>query len=248
MMHRRDALKTACGLLASFILPAPRRRIDLLRWCARRPQRKYGLTLPYTVDDTTYATDGRACVRVRPESADVVRHTAPMPPFGKLPWDMPARGWRSLPRLEPLLARSSNCPACEGYGYKGDAVAKDCSKCDGTGTVWVGSEWDLSVPKTCPQCWGKGCVAPPGAVVCRACHCHPIGTFPSVVCLDGRYFDAALYERVRSLDGEATAYDWSYKKLGLRPGDPLLRFRFDGGDGLMMGMDRRSVEARLVRS
>ncbi len=80
-MNRRTAIKTMAASLASFIIPAPRPRLDLKRFCARTPYGVYDLKLPYTLADYTYATDGYACLRVRPASGDVVQHEGKIPPF-----------------------------------------------------------------------------------------------------------------------------------------------------------------------
>ena len=243
MLNRREAIGAAIGAAVSFILPAPRPRLDLLQFCGEDTW-KYSLSLPWECQDHTYATDGRACVRVRPESADQVQRRGEMPPFGSLPWEHARlRGWRELPRLEPLLASDSECPVCDGRGYEGGVIASGCPHCDGTGHDWVGNGWDLSVPVKCKACAGRGYVLPPGAVVCCNCKGNAIGVFPSVVRLgDGAYFDAKLYGRVRRLGGDYV----------LTPdrgaSGPLLQFRFDGGEGLFLGHDRAAVERRLEQA
>lgn len=241
-MNRRDALKVAVAGLASFILPAPRPRLDLRQFCRRWDYGEYSLTLPWTLNDWTYATDGHACVRVRPAAGDKADHDGKAPPFGTLPLDhAQLRGWRELPRLEPLLANHSDCPACEGTGNTARLPGHGCPRCDGMGHVWVGQGWDISVPKTCPGCKGKGFLRPPGSAVCPSCRGNAIGVFPSVVMLDGRYFALSLYERVR-----ATGAEFVHDNYRAMPGYPMLRFVFDGGSGVLLGMDQAAVKARLV--
>lgn len=245
-MNRRNFLGAAVGAVVSFVLPAPRKHLDLRAWCGREGiLGKYDVTLPWELDDWTYATDARACLRVRPATADAPHHLGAMPPFGTLPWDHDRlRGWREMPRLEPLLARDSQCPACVGTGFEGGAVGSGCPKCGGTGHDWVGSGYAPAVPVPCRACAGRGVMPPPGAKVCPVCRGKAIGTFPSVVCLDGRYFAADLYERVRSLGGEAVLTLW--RSPNSKRDDPLLSFRCDGGEGLLLGMDP-SVRHRLVK-
>ena len=242
-MNRREAMGALLGAAVSFVLPVPRPRIDLMRFCSRHDMPKYDMRLPWEHQDYTYATDGYACVRVRPESGDRRQHEGKMPPFGDLSWNHARlRGWRELPRLEPLLADQSDCPACGGTGFLGGAVGKDCPACDGLGRVWVGDGWNLSVPVKCQPCDGKGFVPPPGVPVCANCRGNAVGVFPSVVRLDDRYFAADQYERVRVI-----GCDFLHDNCDADPSYPMLRFRFEGGEGLLMGMDAAGVERRLVK-
>jgi hypothetical protein len=57
-MNRREALGALAGAAVSFVLPAPRERIDLRRWCHRGEYGKYDMTLPWEVREWVYATDG----------------------------------------------------------------------------------------------------------------------------------------------------------------------------------------------
>jgi hypothetical protein len=239
-------MKSMAGIMASFILPAPRPRLDLRRWCARRAGNaghQYDHRLPYTLNDFTYATDGFRCLRVRPESGDVEQQKRLIPKVESLSWNHDRlKGWRSLPRLEWLEADDSTCHECDGYGLAGDAVYQECEPCGGTGNEWVGSNYDLSYPVPCPHCKSEGHIAPAGSVPCVACKGKPYGRRPSVVRLDGRYFDAHFYEQVRELGGEFVHDNWMCK-----PSYPMLKFQFFGGVGLLMGMDPVGVGRRLVK-
>jgi hypothetical protein len=204
-MNRREAMQTMAGVLASFVLPAPRPRLDLKKFCARLPGPKYDFTLPYTLRDFTYATDGHLALRVRPASADRFEREGKIPPFDSLSWNHDAlRGWRNLPKLEALEADDSECPACEGCGRTRGGVPA------------FGSE--------CPNCHGDA-----------------VGHFPSIVRLDGRYFDAHLYAKVRDRGGE-----YLHDNLYADPNRSLLKFRLDGGLGMLAGMDAACVERWLV--
>ena len=247
-MNRREALLTMAGTLAAFVLPAPRLRVNLRQFCARLPGVKYDCTMPYSFNDFVYATDQHVCLRVRPALADRVHHEGPVPPFDALSWNHDRlRGWRSLPKLEPLLAKDSSCDRCDGcwYTHDGDpAMCSECATCDGMGRTWEGNGWDLSVPVQCVSCLCGGLVPPPNAIKCPDCDGKAIGVFPSVVRLDGVYFDRVLYERVRGAGGEFVHDNWHAMSSY-----PLMKFRLDGeGDGLLMGMDRIGVESRLVKA
>lgn len=241
-MNRRTFLGASAVSLASFFLPAPRPRLDLLRFCAQEPWGRYDLRLPFVFRDFAYASDAHCCLRVPPATADQERGQGEAPPFTSLSWNHDClRGWRSLPKLDAQLARDSYCPTCDGYGHlRGEkpAVCDECERCGGTGVCWAGSNYDLSYPVQCRTCKGLGHVQPAGAVVCPTCQGYAVGVFPSVTILDGRYFDAQLYEKVRTLGGEYVHDQFK--------GSSLLKFRFDGGDGVLMGLDSGPVERRLV--
>lgn len=242
-MNRRDALKTMAAGLAAFVLPGWRKQIDLRAFCSRWPLAHFDCNLPYCLEDWTYATDKRICVRVRPALTDVVQHTGKVPPFEGLSWNHDLiRGWRELPRLEPIVADHTACPSCDGLGHTGTEPGHDCERCDGMGKEWVGSEWDISHPITCRACQGRGYSLPPGAAVCPACGGNAIGRFPGLVNLGGKHYDVKLYERARGLGAEYVQDVHPSKRL---PKAPLLKFRFDGGTGLLMGLDAACVTERL---
>ena len=226
-MTRRDALKTMAAGLATFILPAKRPTIDLAAFCARDCNYfQYDFRSPYRVDDWTYASDRRACVRVRPALADVATGTGRIPPFTGLPWDHDTlRGWKPLAPIPAIRAADSDCPACKGYGFAGGVSGLECDSCFGMG---------------CWACKGRGATPPPGVAECPACRGHAIGVFPSVVRIDGAYYCATQYERVRSLGGEFTHGPW-----GPRGDESLMRFRFDGGDGLLVSLAQDVAERRV---
>ncbi len=246
-MTRRSALGSLAAALlcpATFVLPARRKTIDLMQFCDFQEHRKYDMRLPYELDDWTYATDSKICVRVRPATGDVAQRKDKMPPFSQLSWnhDKLRIPWRTMPRLDAIEARDSDCTTCRGYGHVPyTQPAKDCEKCDGLGREWLGNGWDLSVPVTCRACNGKGYHRPADAVECPQCHGKAIGVFPSIVELDGRYFDAGLYAKAQALGGEFVHDNWN----GMAS-YPLLKFRFDGGHGMLIGLDPESARKRIV--
>lgn len=242
-MTRRDALKTFAGTLAAFVLPASRPRIDLMAFCGRYFLR-YEMRLPHEVNDWTYATDGHVCVRVRPSVTDRVESHGKAPPFHTLTWNHDQlRGWRTLPRLQPILAADSDCPQCDGTGYSPGITCTECEACDGLGDVWVNSNYDDGRRRPCQDCGGLGHVPPAGTPECSNCHGKAVGVFPSVVKLDDSYYDAVLYEKVQALGGEfVTDY------LHARKAFPMLRFTFDGGSGLLMAIKGPLVEKRVARA
>lgn len=236
-MTRRDALKASIGaLLGAYIAPAPRPAIDLRAFCARRPGLKWDMRLPYHLDDWTYATDAAVCVRVAPVGADRVERAGEVPPVEKLSWNhRRLRGWQPLPDVPALPAANTPCPTCDGYGCMGTPV--ECSRCDGMGENYEG-DWDhMGKFPDCTACAGVGLInCGPTCPTCKGV--KPVGVRPGIVKVGGAYFDAELYRKVSSLGGE-------FVLDNAKPGVPLLKFRFHGGDGLLMGLNQASAERRL---
>ena len=230
-MTRRDALKTMAAGLATFILPAKRPAIDLAAFCSRGDcHMLYDFRSPYQVDDWTYASDRQACVRVRPALADVATGAGRVPPFARLLWDHDTlRGWKPLAPATHLPATDSECPACQGYGFAGGVPGFECDECFGMG---------------CGACKDRGAVPPPGVAECPACQGWVVGVHPSVVQIGGAYYSAKLYERVRALGGEFVQGPWK-RQSGQDHDNPVMRFRFDGGDGLLVSLARKVAEQRV---
>lgn len=238
-MNRRTMLKAGLATLAAFVLPAPRKRIDLMRFCDTAACRlhRYDMRLPYCLDDWTYATDSRICVRVRPETADVFQHKGEVPPFSSLDWNYDQiRGWRPLPDVQPIVGDNAKCPGCDGCGHTPAETPQECETCGGTGHEWIGKGWHPSVPVRCKACRGRGHLIPPGCKTCDLCDGAGWGLFPAYAMLDGRYFDLQLYEKLKGLGGA------EYTVVEFLPDTPLLKFRFDGGDGLLVGLDDKTAK------
>lgn len=240
-MNRREALLTMTASLVAFILPSPRKRIDLKTFCSREARPKYDMRLPYEFQEYTYATNGIVCVQVRPQLGDVVDHKGKVPPFDMLSWNHDRlQCWRPLPNLSPIVAADSDCPVCDGYGHTGNGPWQECEACQGVGNVWVGSNYHISYPKQCPKCKGSGHFPPTGSRPCPNCNGNAIGSFPAFVEIEGDYFNAAIYRKVQALDGEFCRDCW--QGMGKFP---LLKFRFDGGCGQMIGVETARAVQRI---
>lgn len=239
-MTRRTAMKAMIGSLATFVIPAPRRRIDLMQFCSRHPKVQWSVQLPHCLEDWTYATDTRVCVRVRPVLGDVAQHTGKVPPFQSLSWNHDRlQGYRTLPKLDPLMVDGAECLACDGTGTEGGVPMVPCENCHGDGYAWTNDK--MTNCERCTVCAGQAEILPAGVKQCPLCKGQGSGRFPSVVSLDGRYFDVKLYEKVRDLGAE-----YVHDNFNAMPGKSMLKFRFDGGDGLLMGIESFAVERRIV--
>lgn len=239
-MTRREAIAVSAGtLLGLFVRPTPRRSINLLDFCGQECA-KYDLRLPYVYQDWTFATDSILCVRVRPIGSDKSDHRGLIPPFEKLTFNHDRiRGWQSLPKLEPIIAQASNCPACDGYGRVGHQINwKDCTTCGGYGhQIVYSNSLGHNVEEKCKSCDGLGY---PKSEKCRTCNGNAIGTLPGLVRLGTHYFDYGLYEKIRKLNPDYVLDYWNSS-----PSMPMMKFKFAEGDGMIMGVDQNSAMRRI---
>jgi len=240
-MTRREAIAVSLGaMLGTFVRPTPRRTINLLDYCGGEGF-KYDCRLPYVYEDWTYATDSFICLRVRPVGSDKAEHKGKIPPFEQLTFNHEKlRGWKTLPKLDPIVAKDSYCPACNGFGRIGHQINwKDCKDCDGYGHQMTYSYWnDHGIESKCKTCFGRGF---PISEECQFCKGVSIATIPGIVSLNGHYFDYGIYEKVRKLNVEYVQDYWSG-----RESMPFMKFKFAEGDGMVMGLDKVSSERRIA--
>lgn len=239
-MTRREAIAVSAGtLLGLFVRPTPRRSINLLDYCGSEGM-KYDMRLPYVHEDWTYATDSFICLRVRPIGSDKADHKGKIPPFEKLTFDHDrVSGWKSLPKLQPIVATDSYCKACNGFGRIGHQINwKDCPDCDGYGHQMAYSNWnDYGVEGKCKTCHGRGF---PVHEECQVCKGVSIATIPGLVYLNNQYFDYGLYEKIRKLN-----VDYVHDYLDGDTSKAILKFKFSEGDGIIMGVDQNSATRRI---
>ena len=191
---------------------------DLQKFCSDDGTR-YRLSTPFSIEDYTYASDGRILIRV-PAITDARRDNIP----DKVPELIPPPGddWREVefpPGWEDFKALPTPCPSCQGVGK-----LPKCRKCDGTGECdHCGEE--------CRRCDGSGSDA----------DSHDTPTLHCEEC------DGSGTREVRflvSLSRGAVTVDLKYLRLItalpgwrlLHRGDEKtkLRFEFDGGVGAVM--------------
>lgn len=129
-MNRRQFVgSTLAALVPSWlVVPVKRRTLDLSAFCSDWESRKHDMRFPFRQGEWTFATDGRVCVRVRPESGDSDRDALKLPPADALPWwdHDSLTGWKRA-RPEIIVARDF-CPDCE-MDAEGWRLIKNCGKC-----------------------------------------------------------------------------------------------------------------------
>ena len=141
------------------------------------------------------------------------------PDVHKLPWDHDRLAeWVDPPPYR--LEDAEQCSTCRGTG-----TVSECPECDGDGEIEFDTEFHTYYV-TCKSCDGDGVFAGPGRP-CPVCKGAGRKLFTPVKWQRG-FISMKHLDRIKVLPG---------LKLSLH-GDPLeiIRFRFDGGVGLLMPM------------
>ncbi len=238
---RAAGLTTVAALCPSWLIqPAKRRAVDLTAFCLPHPHRcgKFNLSRPFVQADWTFATDSRICLRVPPESGDVRDDASVnLPPAAPMPWwdHDQRRCWHDLPATPPrVFQEDSCCPACDGTGWNRPHL--ECEVCQGVGALMDDSPYEFSDTwKECAACRGSGIL---GATPCGTCKGRASFVQPTTVQLGGQFFDLGFYRKIQSIGGVEYA-------MRFDGGDEPLRFRFDGGLGLLMGIDQKTVMRQI---
>jgi hypothetical protein len=191
---------------------------DLQKFCSSDGTR-YKLSTPFSIEDYTYACDGRLIIRV-PAIAEARRDNVPdgvpevIPP--------PGEDWRDVeypPGWQSFEATPTKCESCKGVGK-----LPECRKCDGTGECDYCGE-------TCRRCDGTGIYddnKDTPTVHCENCDgtgCHDPAFLVSLN-RGGVTVNLKYLKLIASLPGSKLKHRGDEKAI--------LRFEFDGGVGAVM--------------
>ena len=91
------------------------------------------LSMPFSLNDHTYATNGHICVRV-PRRPDIPENKEAPNAEERLPWDFSRVKFGPLPEPKRL---PDKCGMCEGRGHKHKCpdFRCECEYCDGSGKL-----------------------------------------------------------------------------------------------------------------
>lgn len=237
MLNRREALKTllAGALLPSWHVLAPKRHLDLTQFCAAEPGIRYDMTKPFIQAGKLYATDAAICVRMPTQWDDEPQSEIRLPPVERIPWRF--HSWPKVERATVLNAMDW-CATCEGAGY---LAFRECSECYGTGEGEDG--WN-----ECHLCNGAGKV---GTTKCTTCHGTPYIPQPCLVHVQANGVDAFFarkyWDKIQAIGGVEVVVRESVPTDLSSPYE-LLGFRFDGGEGLLMGLDRNMMLSSIAEA
>lgn len=191
---------------------------DLQKFCSSDGTR-YKLSTPFSIEDYTYACDGRIIIRV-PAIAEARRDNVPEGVANVMP--PPGDDWREVeypPGWESFEAPTKKCESCNGVGK-----IPECRKCDGTG------ECD-HCGETCCRCDGTGLDADGNGEPKAHCEdCDGTGQHepPFLVSLNrgGVTVNLKYLKLIAALPGAKLKHRGDEKAV--------LRFEFDGGIGGVM--------------
>lgn len=178
------------------------------------------ISTPWTADGYTYATDGVIAVRV--PAIDGVPNNNEAPDMQRLLWDHGTiSDWRDLPEYDITAARP--CKQCKGSGK-----SRVCYECDGDGELELDSGHNL-YDVECATCHGDG-VLPAiddNGKPCARCDGTGKDLVTPVPWGEGA-ISMKMLQRIGNLPGA--------KMSQAGGGTQTFRFKFDGGEGLVMPM------------
>jgi len=236
-INRREAIGWlgSCLLVPSLRLLSgqPERKpppIELADFCAdcvyHRGSKKLDFRAPFLQSGWTYATDGSVAIRISADQEQGQRAIAHLPEVGALPyWQLESGRWRNWPPRRWIEhPRCDWCPICEGTGYL--RPRKDCPRCNG----WGGCGWEGGAELPCEICRGSGYAGHKCPYCDGSGHAAGRPTVQQVgpAAISGRY--DLILRKLPDLRWQPAS--------GAGPAELLpLRFRFSGGDGLLMPLD-----------
>ncbi len=187
--------------------------IKLSDFCAATDQRAK-LKLPFTVGESTYATDGRIIIKV--PKREGITTGADAPDFSRLNWNHDGvKDWVDIPKISK--SQLKRCLICDGCG-----TTTKCKECYGDGVVgFYNDHHDYTCE--CQSCNGDG-GHPGGPDICTAC--EGVGATAVSVAIGDALLGSTYLKKIATLpnakiDGQGTP-------LG------MICFKFDGGIGLLM--------------
>ena len=202
--------------------------IDLRIFC-NPDDRREALKSPFSDENYTYAADGHICIRV-PRIPEIPENEGGVRLLKYLKFDhAEMTDWKPI-QTEIPEGKRVDCMSCHGTGK-----VLICEDCDGDGEVEYeffsksGKSYDLD--HECPVCEGRGKMNGDGTR-CEDCagQGFTIKNVPVKVTEIGLSISNHLLQRVRDLPGLEIAVKGRVDDM------PPVRFRFDGGCGLIMPM------------
>ena len=187
--------------------------VKLLDFCAKTEQRAK-LKNPFTVGESTYATDGRIIIKVQKREGIILGENAP--DFSALEWSHDdVLDWIEIPKV--AKSQLIECTVCEGA-----RTTTECNECLGEGEVgFYNSYHDYTCE--CQSCDGDG-GHPGGTAICTAC--EGVGATAVSVAIGGAFIGSTYLKKIATLHN--AKIDGNGKPLG------MVCFKFDGGVGLIM--------------
>jgi hypothetical protein len=199
--------------------------MDLNSFCCKdETHRHYNIDAPYSQGEWTYATDGKILIRV-PRLPEITNEKGPKSePLFNEAMLRPVTVWQSLP---PFELGVENCEWCSGTGYMVECPkvlnAPKCANGESKECQIYNDDCLKSCLPTnkcaipCEDCNGTGKVKDPGNIIMA-------GSVDEEVRVSAIYLDM-----IKDLPNVMIApYDWH----------SAIRFKFDGGEGLIMPMKR----------
>jgi hypothetical protein len=237
MLNRRSFVKSVGAFAGAALLPSIRllevapRPIDLQQFCEVVGSR-YKIDAPFFQNGLTYATDARIAVRTSTVEAAPVGEAVRLPDMPQVFGTFTAASemWRPLPRRNFVMPKETRfaqgCPMCGGQGRIGNGII-ECATCQGIGED-LGAYEDICEPnkKPCLSCNGCGRT---GGEACDYCDGQGSTRRPTLQPIGRALFAGSYFRKIQTL-GDVEFIECAPRASVLMP----IKFRFAGGDGLLM--------------
>lgn len=204
---------------------------ELQKFCSDDEDKK-NIVTPFSVGEFSYATCGKIIVRVPRLEGIPERDDAPQvdaPPLDGLFFQEPGH-WHNLP---VVAVAKEVCGPCSGVGK-----VLTCPECEGDGEVSLSTDYNDYDEQECKSCRGNGVLSEAKwKELMRRINANPEAT------CENCGGSGSVFPGIPVQIGEAVFNDYLLDKLAGLPGpveigpfEPLTaaRFRFSGGDGLIM--------------
>lgn len=188
------------------------------------------LDTPWSEDEWTFASNGFLIVRVKRLNSVPEKAGAPIIKGSPIEdeFNTQVLHWQPCPRVTVV---PSDCEKCNGTGKR-----YTCPECDGEGAVQLLTDWNDYGEETCKTCNGNGQldkdhwlnlvrVSNPAGENCRFCDGTGQEYKEKAMTVWDFLFTDTLLALVGTLPG---------CHLGFTGKRNMARFRFDGGDGVLM--------------
>jgi hypothetical protein len=210
--------------------------MDLKLFCSTSSYNHGRLAAPYSYGDYTYATNGHILIRV-PRLADAPENeNAPKVWTGDIAelFNREPAEWVPVPEVD---YDGDECEVCGGTG-----TALLCPECEGEGEVFPETKYSIYEGQDCATCEGNGQISQQawndfvkghkfkGQAIedsCDECIGTGIESTKASQVINGSRISEKYLWMVGELPGA---------ELGIFEPEAAVRFRFDGGDGLIMPM------------
>jgi len=204
---------------------------QLLSFCEQKGSGRDALSLPFSCDGYTFATDGHICIRVALDTCVVSHPEAPKTMDKIFITCEDESKYINIPEIEGV-SLCVDCSSCEGKGK-----ISVCPECEGSGEVHFENDYN-EYECDCDSCFGTGRYKGSKAASEDCEDCNGTGKITKDIGIDigTRHVTARLLGIIKNLPSAKIAPEATD---GFKP----IPFKFDGGCGILL--PRRRADGNI---